>query len=165
MSILETKEVGHDFEGLWALKNVNLQVEEGERHAIIGPNGAGKTTLFNVITGTYIPSRGGVFFKGLNVTRAKPHRMVRLGMGRSFQITSTFSRLTAFENIRMAVLSKRGIRFNLFKQVDKMEDVTEETDEILKRINLHGERDIPASALSYGKKQESGDQHGTGNRS
>jgi len=153
MEILETRGLSHDFEGLWALDNVNLQVKEGERHAIIGPNGAGKTTLFNVITGTYIPSKGRVFFKGADVTKAKPHEMVRMGMGRSFQITSTFSRLTAFENIRMAVLAKRGIRFNLFKQVDKMESVTEETDEILKRINLHGERDIPASALSYGKNR------------
>jgi len=153
MHILETKELSHDFKGLWALSNVDLQVEEGERHAIIGPNGAGKTTLFNVITGTYVPSRGRVLFKGEDVTKAKPHEMVRLGMGRSFQITSTFERLTAFENIRMAVLSKRGIRFNLFKQVDKMTSITEETDEILKRINLDGERDIPASALSYGKSR------------
>jgi len=92
MSILETKELSHDFKGLWALRNVGLQVKEGERHAIIGPNGAGKTTLFNVITGTYVPSKGNVFFKGNDVTKAKPNEMVRLGMGRSFQITSTFSR-------------------------------------------------------------------------
>jgi len=153
MNILETKDLSHDFDGLWALNRVNLQVKEGERHAIIGPNGAGKTTLFNVITGTYIPSRGRIFLKGQDVTKAKPHEMVRLGMGRSFQITSTFSRLTAFENIRMAVLSKRGIRFNLFRQVGKMKNITEETDAILKRINLDGERDVPASALSYGKNR------------
>jgi branched-chain amino acid transport system ATP-binding protein len=77
--------------------------------------------------------------------------MVRLGMGRSFQITSTFSRLTAFQNIRMGVLSRMGIRFNLFRNVDKLGDVTRETDEKLKRINLHGERNFPASVLSYGK--------------
>jgi branched-chain amino acid transport system ATP-binding protein len=72
-------------------------------------------------------------------------------MGRSFQITSTFQRQTAFQNIRMAVLSKRGIRFNLFRKVDNMHAITEETDEILQRINLQGERDVPASLLSYGK--------------
>ena len=64
MNILETKGLFHDFKGLEVLFDVNLQVREGERHAIIGPNGAGKTTLFNVITGTYRPSRGHVFFKG-----------------------------------------------------------------------------------------------------
>jgi len=151
MNILETKGLYHDFSGLEVLFNVNLEVKEGERHAIIGPNGAGKTTLFNVITGTYMPSRGEVFFKGKEVTRFKPHQMIRRGMGRSFQITSTFDRLTAFQNIRMGILSKRGVRFNLFRKVDKMEDITKETDEVLKRINLHGQRDLPASALSYGK--------------
>jgi branched-chain amino acid transport system ATP-binding protein len=151
MSILETKGLFHDFDGLRVLMDVNLDVQQGERHAIIGPNGAGKTTLFNVLTGTYKPSQGQVFFKGQDVTGLKPHQLTRLGLGRSFQITSTFQRQTTFENIRMAVLSKRGIRFNLFRRVDKMRSITEETDEILNRINLQGERDIPASGLSYGK--------------
>jgi branched-chain amino acid transport system ATP-binding protein len=151
MNILETKGLHHEFSGLEVLFDVNLEVKEGERHAIIGPNGAGKTTLFNVITGTYRPSRGQVFFKEKEVTGFKPHQMVRLGMGRSFQITSTFHRLTSFQNIRLGVLSRRGIRFNLFRFLDKMRPVTEETDEILKRINLDGWRDIPASGLSYGK--------------
>ena len=151
MNILETKGLYHDFSGLEVLFNINFQVEEGERHAVIGPNGAGKTTLFNVITGTYTPSNGKIFFKGRDITGAKPHKLARLGMGRSFQITSTFSRLTTFQNLRMGILSKRGIRFNLFRKLDKMEAITDETDEVLKRINLDGERDIPASLLSYGK--------------
>jgi branched-chain amino acid transport system ATP-binding protein len=151
MNILETKGLYHDFKGLEVLFDVNLQVKEGERHAVIGPNGAGKTTLFNVITGTYHPSRGQVFFKGKEVTGSKPHEMARRGMGRSFQITSTFGRLTAFQNIRLAVLSKRGIRFHLLGKVDKMQDITRETDEILKRINLDRERNFPAAVLSYGK--------------
>jgi branched-chain amino acid transport system ATP-binding protein len=74
-------------------------------------------------------------------------------MGRSFQITSTFTWLTAFQNIRMGILSKRGIRFNFFHFLDKMDDITRETDEVLKRINLDGERDIPANMLSYGKSR------------
>jgi branched-chain amino acid transport system ATP-binding protein len=151
MNILETKGLYHDFKGLEVLFDVNLEVKEGERHAIIGPNGAGKTTLFNVITGTYQPRRGQVFFKGKEVTGAKPNELTRLGMGRSFQITSTFNRLTAFQNIRLAILSKRGIRFQLFRKVDKMQDITKETDEVLKRINLDRERDMPAGVLSYGK--------------
>ena len=153
MNILETKALYHDFKGLQVLFDVNLEVKEGERHAIIGPNGAGKTTLFNVITGTYQPSEGQVFFKGSETTGFPPHKLVRRGMGRSFQITSTFSRLTAFQNIRMGILSKRGIRFNMFCFLDKMADVTRETDAVLNRINLDGERDIPASALSYGKSR------------
>jgi branched-chain amino acid transport system ATP-binding protein len=151
MNILETKGLYQDFKGLEVLFDLNLQVREGERHAVIGPNGAGKTTLFNVITGTYRPSRGHVFFRGRDTTGARPHELNRLGMGRSFQITSTFNRLTAFQNIRLAVLSKRGIRFQMLRRVDRMEDVTRETDEVLKRINLERERDLPAGVLSYGK--------------
>ena len=153
MNILETKQLYHDFKGLQVLFGVDLEVKEGERHAIIGPNGAGKTTLFNVITGTYEPRRGKVFFRGQDITGAQPHTLCRLGIGRSFQITSTFQRLTPFQNIRAAVLSKRGIGFNPFRKVDKMAEITRETDEILKKINLHRERDIPASFLSYGKNR------------
>ncbi|MBL7175175.1 MAG: ABC transporter ATP-binding protein [Desulfobacteraceae bacterium] len=151
MNILETKSLYHDFSGLEVLFNIDFEVKEGERHAIIGPNGAGKTTLFNAITGTYRPSQGQVLFKGEDVTGSKPHQMVRLGMGRSFQITSTFSRLTTFQNIRMGVLSRRAIRFNLYRFLDKMLHITKETDEVLERISLDGERDIPADGLSYGK--------------
>ena len=151
MSILETKGLCHDFSGMKVLTNVNLKIEKGERHAIIGPNGAGKTTLFNLITGTYRPASGQVFFKGRDVTGLQPHQLARIGMGRSFQITSTFTRLTTFQNIRLAILSKRGIRFNLFRSVDKMQDITRETEAVLARINLTAERDRAASALSYGK--------------
>jgi branched-chain amino acid transport system ATP-binding protein len=151
MSILETKDLFHDFSGLKVLLGVNLQVEEGERHAVIGPNGAGKTTLFNVINGAYKPRSGKIFFKGKEITGAKPHKLTRLGMGRSFQLTSTFNRMTAFQNIRLAVLSRQGVRFNLFRKVDKMQEITTETDQMLQRINLRGERDIPAGMLSYGK--------------
>ena len=151
MNILETKDLYHDYGGLKVLFDVNLQVEEGERHAIIGPNGAGKTTLFNAITGTLCPTQGKVFFKGKDVTGAKPYQLTRLGMGRSFQLTSTFNRLVTFQNVRLAILSRKGIRFNLFRKVDKMMDITQETLEILKRINLDEEMMIPASLLSYGK--------------
>jgi branched-chain amino acid transport system ATP-binding protein len=151
MNVLETKGLYHDFSGLEVLFDVNLKVEKGERHAVIGPNGAGKTTLFNVITGTYRPTRGRVFFKDGEITGARPHELTRRGMGRSFQLTTTFSRLTAFQNVRLAVLSKRGIRFDLFRKVDKMHDVSRESDEILGRLNLDRERNLPAGALSYGK--------------
>jgi branched-chain amino acid transport system ATP-binding protein len=149
--ILETRDLSHDFDGLQVLSRVNLSVQRGERHAVIGPNGAGKTTLFNVISGTYAPRGGRVFFKEQDVTGASPYALVRLGMGRSFQITSTFPRLTAFQNVRMGILGRRGVRFNLFRMVDAMRDVTEEAEEVLRRINLTAERDLPARLLSYGK--------------
>jgi branched-chain amino acid transport system ATP-binding protein len=151
MKILETRDLRHDFDGLKVLFGVNLEIERGERHALIGPNGAGKTTLFNLITGTYAPSSGQVFFKGRDITGLPPQQLTREGIGRSFQLTSTFGRLSAFQNIRLAILSKRGIRFDLWRHVDKLDDVTQETDAVLSRINLTAERDRAANALSYGK--------------
>ncbi len=151
MNILETRNLSHDFDGLRVLVDVNLVVEQGEKHAIIGPNGAGKTTLFNVITGTYKPSSGKVIFKEKNIAGCGPYKIQRQGMGRSFQITTTFDDLSAFQNIRLAVLSKRGIRFNLFRFVDKMDDITQETVEILQRVDLWDDCHTPAGLLSYGK--------------
>ena len=151
MTILETRGLTHDFKGLKVISDVNLQVIEGERHAVIGPNGAGKTTLFNLITGSIMPKGGRIFFKNRDVTAAKPYKLVRMGMGRSFQITSTFSQLTAFENIRMGILSKEGVRFSLFRKVDSMKAITKETDRVLENINLLKKRNIPAGELSYGK--------------
>jgi len=153
MNILETKGIFHDFKGLKVLFDVNLQVEKGERHAIIGPNGAGKTTLFNLITGTYTPSGGRVLFKDRDITGKGPYEILRFGMGRSFQITNTFNDMTTFENIRLAVLSRKGVRFNVLRKIDKMHEITEETERILKWVGLDGERDIHAGKLSYGKQR------------
>ena len=153
MGILETKGLCHDFDGMEVLTQVNLDIREGERHAVIGPNGAGKTTLFNVITGTYTAKRGQVFFKGLDVTKTKPFKLNRMGLGRSFQITSTFQKQTAYENIRLSVLSKQRIRYNLLRRTDTLKQVAEETDDILQQINLFDERHELTSNLSYGKQR------------
>lgn len=153
MGILETKGLCHSFDGLEILSQVNLTIREGERHAIIGPNGAGKTTLFNVITGTYTAKSGLVMFKGRNVTKLKPYQLARLGLGRSFQITSTFQKQTAYENVRLAVLSKQKIRYNLLRRTDTLRSVAEETDEILRQINLASEGATLTSNLSYGKQR------------
>jgi branched-chain amino acid transport system ATP-binding protein len=153
MNVLETKNLQHSFGPLKVLFGVDLQIQEGEKHAVIGPNGAGKTTLFNTITGTYMPTSGQVFYRGKEITGFPPHKLARIGIGRSFQITSTFTRLTAFQNIRLAILYKEGIRFNLLRKVDKMQKITDETDELLRRINLYEDRDVQACNLSYGKSR------------
>lgn len=153
MGILETKGLCHDFGGLEILTQVNLNIRDGERHAIIGPNGAGKTTLFNVITGTYTAKGGQVYFKGRDVTKTKPFKLTRMGLGRSFQITSTFQKQTAYENIRLAILSKQNIRYNLLCRTATLKDVAEETDGLLRQINLYDERHALTSSLSYGKQR------------
>lgn len=153
MTILETRNLNHDFSGHDVLSNVNLSIKDGEKHAVIGPNGAGKTTLFNVISGTYKPRSGKVVFRGKDITGLRADQIQRQGVGRSFQITAVFDNLSAFQNIRLAVLSRRGIRFNLFRFVDKMDSVTTETVTLLQKLDLWEECHTPAGMLSYGRQR------------
>lgn len=153
MNILQTCNLAHDFSGHVVLNDVNLKIRKGEKHAVIGPNGAGKTTLFNVISGTYIPTKGKVIFKDRDITRLKADKIQRCGLGRSFQITAVFDNLSAFQNIRLAVLSRRGIRFNIFRLVDKMNHITEETVALLQKLDLWEDCHTPAGMLSYGRQR------------
>jgi len=154
MTTLELRDIHHDFSGLQVLTGIDLAVREGERHAVIGPNGAGKSTLFNIITGRYAPRRGHVLYRGRDITGAAPHRIARLGVGRSFQIINTFPRLTVFQNVRSAVLSRRQMRLDVWSLLDRHADVSREAEETLGMVGLLDRRDVPASALSYGGQRE-----------
>ncbi len=153
MKVLELLEIHHDFSGLRVLSGINLEILEGERHAVIGPNGAGKSTLFNIISGLLAPSRGSVLYRGKDITRKAPHQITRLGIGRSFQIVNIFPQLPMYENIRGAVLSRRGMRLNAWSILDQQTDVARETEEVLERFELAERQDTPASALSYGEQR------------
>lgn len=111
--ILKTTGVSKVFGQLQALSNVDLAVEQGEVYGIAGPNGAGKSTLFNVIAGTFPPSRGQIVFDGRDITALKSHRICRLGLARTFQVPQTFPSLSVYDNVRVGVTfgtgSKRGI--------------------------------------------------------
>jgi branched-chain amino acid transport system ATP-binding protein len=154
MTALELRDIHHDFSGLQVLTGIDLEIREGERHAVIGPNGAGKSTLFNIITGRYAPRRGHVLYRGRDITGAAPHRIARLGVGRSFQIINTFPRLTVFQNVRSAVLSRRHMRLDAWSLLDRQADVSREAEETLGMVGLLDRRDVPASALSYGGQRE-----------
>jgi branched-chain amino acid transport system ATP-binding protein len=154
VTALELRDIHHDFSGLQVLTGIDLEIREGERHAIIGPNGAGKSTLFNIITGRYAPRRGFVLYRGRDITGAAPHTIARLGVGRSFQIINTFPRLSVFHNVRSAVLSRRHMRLNPWSLLDRQADVTREADEVLAMVGLEDRRDVPANALSYGEQRE-----------
>jgi branched-chain amino acid transport system ATP-binding protein len=154
VNALELRGIVHDFSGLQVLMGIDLDVRDGERHAIIGPNGAGKSTLFNIVTGRYRPRRGHIVYRGRDITGAPPHRIARLGIGRSFQIINTFPRLTVFESVRSAVASRRGLRLDAWSVLDRRADVSREADELIDLLGLGGRRDTPASALSYGEQRE-----------
>lgn len=106
--ILETKGLSKNFGRLAALVNMDFQVEEGEIFGIAGPNGAGKSTLFNVITGLYPPSSGRVFFNGDDITGLNPHQICHKGIGRTFQIPTTFHSLSVYDNIRVGATFGAG---------------------------------------------------------
>jgi branched-chain amino acid transport system ATP-binding protein len=154
VTVLELRNIHHDFAGLQVLTGIDLEVREGERHAIIGPNGAGKSTLFNIITGRYTPRQGRVLYRGRDITGAAPHAIARLGVGRSFQIINIFPRLTVFQNVRSAVLSRRHMRLDPWSLLDRQAEVTREAEEVLDMVGLTDRRQVLASALSYGEQRE-----------
>jgi branched-chain amino acid transport system ATP-binding protein len=152
-AILELKDVYKDFDGLEVLFGINLDIRQGERHAIIGPNGAGKSTIFNLITGRYPVSKGKIYFKGEEVTGTSPYKLNRQGLSRSFQITNIFKTMTVFQNVRNAILSRNKIRFNLFSRLDRMEAINRQTEEVLKQIGLFDRKEIISGLLSYGEQR------------
>jgi branched-chain amino acid transport system ATP-binding protein len=153
MPLLEVTDLFKDFSGLKVLFGIDLKLEQGDRHAIIGPNGAGKSTLFNVITGKYAPSRGKITFKGHDITGLPPHKIARLGLARSFQVTNIFRAMTVFENIRNAVLSRNGKRHAIFPSLPKMRAISDETERILDQIGLLDRKDELAGELAHGHQR------------
>lgn len=135
------------------IQGVNLQIAKGERHAVIGPNGAGKSTLFNLITGRFAPTSGGIFLHGEEVTGMKPFEINRRGLSRSFQITNIFPNMTVFENIRCGLLWTMGYRYSFWHMVWRQQDVTEKADEILAQINLSQRRNELAGTLAYAEQR------------
>src|SRR5580704_10388081 len=106
--MLEVSALSKSFGGFRAVSNVNLTVDTKQIAAVIGPNGAGKSTLFNLITGHLRPDDGTVRLDGRDITGAPPYRLCRMGIGRSFQRTNIFPKLTVFENLQAAFLTHRG---------------------------------------------------------
>lgn len=135
------------------INGIHVTVTAGQRHAIIGPNGAGKTTLFHLISGNYTPDRGAIVFDGRPIAGLPPHRVNRLGLSRSFQITNIFAGLSVHENIRAAVLSKRGIRFDFLHRAGRMEAINREAATILEQIGLADKADRLAGELAYGQQR------------
>jgi len=104
MKMLEGIGISHSFGGLRAVDNADFHVEQGEIVGLIGPNGAGKTTLFNIVSGALKPTSGTIKFKGEDITGMKPHQICHRGMARTFQVTKLFTNMSAFENVRLALL-------------------------------------------------------------
>src|ERR1700759_2345193 len=146
---LSLRNVNKAFGQTQIIRGVNLDIKTGERHAIIGPNGAGKTTLFNLISGRFPITSGEILLGGVRGDDMPPHRINRMGLSRSFQITSIFHRLSVFENLRCALLWSMGYRYSFWTPLWRQPARDEETDMMLEELNLSSRRDTPAGLLSY----------------
>jgi branched-chain amino acid transport system ATP-binding protein len=150
--VLEVRDVRKSFDGFQAVGGVSLGVERGRIAAIIGPNGAGKTTFFNLVTGHLKPDAGTVVLEGRDVTGLAPHDVCRLGMGRSFQRTNIFPRLTVYENVQAAFLSHRGRGRNLWTRVERL--YREETEALLRSLGLADRGEEISGFLSHGAQKQ-----------
>uniref|UniRef100_A0A2A3JV74 ABC transporter ATP-binding protein n=2 Tax=Alloyangia mangrovi TaxID=1779329 RepID=A0A2A3JV74_9RHOB len=152
-SALTLTGVTKSFGPIEVLKGLNLDIRKGERHAVIGPNGAGKSTLFNLISGMFPPSTGEIALGGRSIGGLSPHLINRAGLARSFQITNIFHRLSVFENLRIGVLARHRIRFDVFRPISRMRRVNEETAEILSRVGLEARSRDLAGDLTYSEQR------------
>ncbi|MQA17342.1 MAG: ATP-binding cassette domain-containing protein [Pseudonocardiaceae bacterium] len=135
------------------MDGVDLDVRSGEIHGLIGPNGAGKTTFFNCLSGALPVTSGRVFFGDRDVTDLPTHKVTQLGVARSFQIVSTFSELTVFENVRVAVQAVTSHRAEVHTRAATLTDVTTRTQELVDRMGLSGKEHLLAATLSHGDQR------------
>ena len=149
--LLVVDHLSRAFGGLRAVEDVDLVVRAGDRHAIIGPNGAGKSTLFNLITGRLKPDVGTVVFAGRDITGRPAHQIARAGIGRAFQITMIFPKLTVLQNLQYAMLAHHGRTWRPFGRADRM--FREDAMELLTAVGLDRYRDLPAGQLSHGDQR------------
>jgi branched-chain amino acid transport system ATP-binding protein len=152
--ILATHNLGLDIGGATIVADVSLEVPEGEFLGIIGPNGAGKTSLFNLLSGLYRPTAGRVELDGREITHDPPYRRTQAGLGRTFQISSVFPRLSALENVRLAAEAKVGGMFRVWRLASRVREASDRARWALGRVGLAGRESVPAGSLAGGDKRK-----------
>jgi branched-chain amino acid transport system ATP-binding protein len=150
--LLRVEGISKSFGGFVAVRDVSLSVDRGRTACVIGPNGAGKSTLFNLITGHVQPTRGQVFLADREITGRAPHTICRLGIGRSFQRTNIFPRLSVFDNVQVAVLSHMNRTLNMTTPAYTL--ARDETMALLEAVGLAGEAGATSGTLSYGLQKQ-----------
>jgi branched-chain amino acid transport system ATP-binding protein len=148
---LQTQGIRKEFGKLRAVNDVTLEVLKGDVHAIIGPNGAGKSTYFNLITGYHRATSGKVLFKGKEITNLPAYNRCKLGMTRSFQITSIYPKLTVYESVLIGLLSHRRITVNFLSTAKKY--FKEEVWRILDDVGLKDQANTSGDSISHGDKK------------
>ena len=152
-TLLEVRGLRKSFGALLASDNVDLEIREGETHAIIGPNGAGKTTLISQLAGNLFPDRGRVRFAGEDITALSAPARARRGFARSFQITSIYPDFTALENVMLAVQAHSGSSFRFWRPAREEESLRSPASAILEDVGLSGRGDVLAANLAHGEQR------------
>jgi len=151
--VLSTKNVNKKFGSLVVAEDINLSLPRGVRYALIGPNGAGKTTLINLITGMVAPDSGEILLGDENITHLQPHRRVRRGLARTFQINSLFPHLSALESVTLSVLEREGHAHNWWRALPSFSAATDEAASILTSLNLQKNLNKETRELAYGQQR------------
>ena len=154
MNALEVRGLVKRFGGLLATDHLDLDVREGEIHAVIGPNGAGKTTLINQLAGELLPDEGSIRFASLDVAREPVDARARLGIARSYQITSVFPGFTALENVMLAVQGQSGESLAFWRPVAKDRRLVEPARELLRRVGLDGFEHTRVWTMAHGARRQ-----------
>jgi branched-chain amino acid transport system ATP-binding protein len=152
-SVLSLRGVRKAFGPTEIIRGVDLDLRAGERHALIGPNGAGKSTLFHLVSGNLKPDAGSITFDGFPIAGKAPQEINRLGLARSFQITNIFPRLTAFDNVRLAVMRPYGLQYNVWSVLSRNARVREAADRLLERVRLQHRANSVAGEMSYSEQR------------
>ncbi|MEK7258688.1 MAG: ABC transporter ATP-binding protein [Pseudomonadota bacterium] len=153
MSLLQLHNVCKSFGPTQIIRDVSLNIEQGEKHAIIGPNGAGKSTLFHLISGRYKVSAGEILFKGAPIHNLEPFEITRRGLARSFQVTNIFPLLSVFENVRCALLWSMGYQYSFWHLLSRQTALNDRAEALLEEIGLFERRNIPAGELAYAEQR------------
>jgi branched-chain amino acid transport system ATP-binding protein len=152
-NILEIRELTKSFGALRASDGIDLDVREGETHAIIGPNGAGKTTLIGQLAGDLRPDRGRVRFAGEDITGLAAPARARKGLARSFQITSIYPDFSALENVMLSVQARSGHSFHFWRRAREDAGLRSPALALLEQVGLAARADAPAANLAHGEQR------------
>ncbi len=153
MTILHTVNLKKSFGDTHAVDNVNFTVGTNEVVALVGSNGAGKTSLVNVITGMFPPDSGTIHFQGQDVTHYTTTERVRAGIARSFQLVNLFDKLSAYENVALAVFARDRKTHRMLSPADGDSAVRDETNELLRQFALHDKAVTLAGGLAQGERK------------
>jgi branched-chain amino acid transport system ATP-binding protein len=153
MTGLTAKQLTKRYEGVQALRGVDLEVEPGECRVVIGPNGAGKTTLFHVLSGLTPPTSGRIFMDGEEITHCPDYARAGKGLARTFQVSSLFRMLTVEQNVMLAVQARHS-PFAMHRPATSYRPVMERVDEVLEQGKLTATRDVQARHLSHGEQRQ-----------